>query len=122
MAHELDAPAQTVVAGESCHASHAHDCCAAKKPRKQIAHSSQPPAAGPSFTQLPETMMKDCPLTVNATAAISKNSSHVGDPARGPLAVLPFIESTSEQSDTFLAAPVLPNRGPTYLRCCVFLI
>jgi hypothetical protein len=122
MAHELDEPAQTVVAGESCHASHSHDCCAAKKPKKQIARSSQPPAAVPSFTQLPETMMKDCPLVVSATAVVSKNSSHVADPARGPLAVLPFIESTSEQFDTFLPAPIVPNRGPTYLRCCVFLI
>jgi hypothetical protein len=122
MAHELDELAQTVVASESCHASHSHDCCATKKPRTKIARSSLQPAAGPSFTQLPERMMKDCPLVVNATAAISKNSSHLPDPARGPIAVLPFVETSSEQSDTFLVVPVVSNRGPTYLRCCVFQI
>jgi hypothetical protein len=122
MAHELDDSTQAVVAGESCHTSHSHDCCATKKPKKQIARSSQLPAAGPSFAQLLYGMMKDCPLVVNATAAISKNSSHLPDPARGPVAALPFIETTSEQSDTFLVIPFLPNRGPTYLRCCVFLI
>src|ERR1044071_4138464 len=83
MAHELDDSAQAVVAGESCHASHSHDCCPTKKPKNQVVRSSQQPAAGPSFTQLPRGMMKDCPLVVNATAAISKNSSHLPDPARG---------------------------------------
>ena len=120
MAHELDDSAQAVVAGESCHVSRSHDCCATQKPKKQVVRSSQQP--GPSFAQLPRGMVKDCPLVVNATAAISKNSSHLPDPARGPVAVLPLIATVSEQSDTFLAVPVLPNRGPTYLRCCVFLI
>lgn len=123
VAHELDDSTPTVVAGESCHTSHSHDCCATKKqPKKQIVRSSQLPIAGPSFAQLPHGMMKDCPLVVNATAAISKNSSHLPDPARGPIAVLPFVETRSEKSDTFLVVPYLPNRGPTYLRCCVFLI
>ena len=122
-AQELDESAQTVVAGESCHTSHSHDCCATKKqPKKQIARSSQLPIAGPSFAQLPHGMMKDCPLVVNATAAISKNSSHLPDPARGPITVSPFVETTFEKSDIFLSVAYLPNRGPTYLRCCVFLI
>lgn len=105
MAHEAEDSAQTIVASESCHA-----------------HSSQRLTTGPSFTPGPRGMVKDCPLIVNATAATSKNSSHLPDPARGPVAVLPFVETASEQSDTFLVVPVLPNRGPTYLRCCVFLI
>jgi hypothetical protein len=122
MAHELEEPAQGVVAGESCHTSHSHDCCATKKTKKQIVRRSQQPAAGSSLAQLPHGMMKDCPLVVNATAAISKSSSHLPDPARGPVAVSPLIVTASEQSEAFLVVPVLPNRGPTYLRCCVFLI
>jgi hypothetical protein len=122
MAHESEDSAPTIVAGESCHAERSHDCCASQKPKKQIARSSQPPTAGPSFNPEPRGTMKDCPLVVNATAATSKNSSHLPDPARGSVAVLPFVETASENSDTFLVVPVLLNRGPTYLRCCVFLI
>ena len=109
MAHESEDSTRTIVAEESCHA-----------------HSSQRPSAGspfvPAFIPMPRGMMKDCPLIVNATAATSKSSTNLPDPARGPAAVLPFVETVSEQSDTFLVVPVLPNRGPTYLRCCVFLI
>jgi len=122
LAHESDDSAQTIVAGESCHTTHSHDCCATKKQKKQILSHSQQPAAIPSFVPVSRGMMKDCPLVVNATAATSKNSSQLPDPARGPVTVLPFIETTSEQSDTFLVVPFPPNRGPTYLRCCVFLI
>ncbi len=124
MAYEADDSAQTVVAGESCHTEHSHDCCATKKAKKQIARNSQHAAAPsvPSFLPMPTGMMKDCPLVVNATAATAKNSSHLPDPARGPVTVLTSVETTPEQSDSFLVAPILPNRGPTYLRCCVFLI
>lgn len=126
MAHEpADDSAQTIVAGESCHSARSHDCCATQKPKKQIARTHRPVAAPsfvPSFAPAPRGMMKDCPLVVNATAAMSKTSGHVPAPARGPVAVLPSVETTSEQFDTFLVVPFLPNRGPTYLRCCVFLI
>ena len=123
MAHELsEDSAQTIVAGDSCHAARSHDCCATQKPKKQIAHDSKRPTAAPSLNPAPRGAMKDCPLVVNATAATSKSSGNLPDPARGPVAVLPFVETASEQSDTFLVVPVLPNRGPTYLRCCVFLI
>jgi len=122
LAHQADDSAQTIVAGESCHTTHSHDCCATKKQKKQALSHSQQPTAMPSFVPVSRGMMKDCPLVVNATAATSKNSSQLPDPARGPVTVLPFIETTSEQSDTFFVVPFPPNRGPTYLRCCVFLI
>lgn len=119
-AHESEDSAQTIVAGESCHTERSHDCCATQKPKKQIAPTS--PTTGPTLSPGPRGMMKDCPLVVNGTAATSKSSSPLPDPARGPVAVLPFVQTASEQFDTFLVVPVLPNRGPTYLRCCVFLI
>ena len=127
MAHDADDSAPTVVvAGENCHSAQSHDCCTGKKPKKQIAHHSQRqtavPSSLPSFIPGPRGMMKDCPLAVNATAATSKTSGYVPDPAREPVAVLPFVETTSEQFDAFFVTPFLPDRGPTYLRCCVFLI
>jgi hypothetical protein len=103
MAPHNSAPATVV--GKSCHAKHA----------KQ-------PLTVATLAPAPHGTMNDCPLVVNATAATSKNSGHLPDPARGPVIVAPFIESTSAQQTTFVLALSPPNRGPTYLRCCVFLI
>jgi hypothetical protein len=97
---------QTVVASQSCHAK----------------HSKQPKEGVPSLAPAPRGAMKDCPLAVNATAVTSKNSGHLPDPGRGPVSALPLIEKTTVQSDTSLIVAYLPNRGPTHLRCCVFLI
>ena len=116
---------QTVVAGESCHAvaPSAHDCCAAKKPaKKKIASNTKQPQHLPAFTPTPRGMMKDCPLVVNATAATSKNSGHVADPGHEPVAILPLIQTKTDQLNISRVKSFLPNRGPTHLRCCVFLI
>jgi len=66
--------------------------------------------------------MMDCPLAVNATAVLSKagaDDSNVALPTsaeRGPL-------SNLTKQTIVLGRPLrLPNRGHTYLRCCVFLI
>ena len=99
---------QTVVAVPSCHA-HAKQANGA-------------PSRAPSFAPAPRGMMKDCPLLTSATAATSKNSGHLPDPGRGPVSDLPLIAQTTVQSTTSRVVPYLPTRGPTYLRCCVFLI
>ncbi len=103
MGAEAQNHAQTVVARPSCH---------------QAKHSN----GEPSFTPAPRETVKECPLVVNATAATSKNSGHLPDPGRGPVFTLPLTEKTTVQSKTSLVVGFLPNRGPTHLRCCVFLI
>ncbi|HEX5873371.1 MAG TPA: hypothetical protein VFY60_01905 [Pyrinomonadaceae bacterium] len=122
---EADDSSQTVVAGESCHvaAPSSHDCCAPKKPsKKRIVSNTRQPEGLPAFMPAPRGMMKDCPLVVNATAATSKSSGYVADPGREPVAVLPLIQTKTEQLNISHVKSVLPNRGPTHLRCCVFLI
>src|SRR5215217_5874601 len=84
--------ANTIEAGESCHAAHSHDCCATKKPKKQTARTVKQPEGVTSFAPAPRDMMKDCPLVVNATAVTSKSSTHVPDPGRVSVAVLPSFE------------------------------
>jgi hypothetical protein len=105
LAAESQHETQTVVVSQSCHAKHA-------KQREGV----------PSFAPAPRETTKDCPLVVSATAAISKNSGHLPDPGRAPVSALPLIEKTTVQSSTSLVVAYLPNRGPTHLRCCVFLI
>ena len=112
----------TIEAGESCHAARSHDCCATPKPKKQTAAKVKQPEGLASFAPAPRDMMKDCPLVVNATAATSKNSTHVPDPGRVSVAVLPRFEKQTELADNTLVVSFLPNRGPTHLLCCVFLI
>ena len=112
----------TVEAGDSCHAVQSHHCCAAKKPKKHVARNLRKPVGLPTFAPGPHDMMKDCPLAVNATAATSKSSTHASDPGRTPVAVLPSFEKQTARADNNLVVSFLPNRGPTHLRCCVFLI
>lgn len=120
---ESNDPVPTVEAGDSCHAVRAHDCCASKASKKQVARKSAPAPEGvSSFVPVPRGTMKDCPLIMNATAATSKSSTHSQDPASGPIAILPRLEKQTQLVDSVPVVQFLPNRGPTHLRCCVFLI
>jgi hypothetical protein len=70
----------------------------------------------------PFSTMMDCPLAVNATAALSKARP---DESGGDLLLPHTADSFSyfkEQLTALTPPSLLPNRGHTYLRCCVFLI
>src|SRR5215213_7108144 len=115
----------TVEAAASCHAKRSHDCCTAVKaaPKKRVTSNLKRQLGGvPSFVPGPRGMMNECPLVVNSTAVTSKNSTHVPDPGRAPIAALPSFEKQAAHTDDTLVAPFVPYRGPTHLRCCVFLI
>ena len=116
------ASANVVETGNSCHAKHSHDCCTAAKAKakKRVASNLKP--AGLSFVPAPQGMMSECPLVVNSTAVSSKKSTHLPDPGREPVAALPSFDKPSEHTDPNFVVSFLPNRGPTHLRCCVFLI
>ena len=98
----------TAVSGRSCH----H---AAKSEAK-------PPKGVPSFMPGPRGNMKDCPLAVSTTAITAKTSNHLPAPGSAPTAGLPVISHETIQLANFFPKPIPPNRGPTYLRCCVLLI
>jgi hypothetical protein len=107
---------------ESCHAKRSHDCCSTAKPKKQVASNLKLLEGVASFIPAPLGMMRDCPLVIGSTAATSKNSTHVPDPGRASVAALPSFEKQTELTDNTVVRPFLPDRGPTHLRCCVFLI
>jgi hypothetical protein len=118
--------ANVIDAGSSCHAKRSHDCCTASKAapkKKRVATNLRQQLAGvPSFVPSPRGMMNECPLVVNSTAVTSKNSTHVPDPGRGPVAALPSFEKQIEYTNNTPVVSFLPNRSPTHIRCCVFLI
>lgn len=121
LSSDPDISAQAVVSGESCHAAGSHEG-SSQKPKKQTAKSTKQPKGVPSFAPGPRGMMKDCPLVVNATAVTSKSNAHLPEPGRAQVAVLPLIDNRTAQLVTSSLIKIPPNRGPTYLRCCVFLI
>lgn len=121
MAAATEDDVQTVVAGDNCNSARSHDCCTRPK-ATQTESSPKQPEGIPSFVPAPRGMMKDCPLVVNATAATSKNSGHVPEPGREPVSAVLLIENNTEHANTVSVVSFLPNRGPTHLRCCVFLI
>jgi hypothetical protein len=99
---------------ESCHAKPKQ-----AKQRKANSNLNEKLAGISSF---PRGRVTECPLMIGATAVVSKSSSNSPDLAGAKTAALPLAVNGSELPLRHIGDPFLPNRGPTYLRCCVFLI
>ena len=126
-------PAVLMASGEACasHGAKAKRAATSKTAKhhvnsKSLAISRNAPYAvgntGLLATAGGSSSMMNCPLAVNATAALSKSGPDVVD---GSFAVARANElpvDGLEQITPFARPPRLPNRGHTYLRCCVFLI
>jgi hypothetical protein len=132
----LDAnESSAAVSGESCNRNGQHDCCTRPnapktKVKKQIARhhrqaqsivGSASATSSSALTELPHGM-KDCPLMTSATAVTAKSNGSLPDPVHSAVAVLPAIKTRSEQTEFTPVHSFVPNRGPTHLHCCVFLI
>jgi hypothetical protein len=126
----------TVAAGDACASMQSRDCCASHG-RKTVANStsksavlsapeSGPPApssvAGAVALGATQSTMMDCPLAVNATAALSKATPDKSRTALAHTRASGTLQPHREQATALASPPLLPNRGHTYLRCCVFLI
>ena len=70
----------------------------------------------------PFSLMMDCPLAVNATAALSKARPDDSGGDLLPASSLDSFTVFKEQLTALTPPSLLPNRGHTYLRCCAFLI
>lgn len=126
MAAQPAKSAQAAVEGDSCHTAHAHDCCAKPEPKQSKPKESEigPRLTGSflSLASVPRGMMSDCPLAVSATAIAAKNNSDTPDSTQTTHSELSPTADHGELPRKHVVAPLLSNRGPTYLRCCVFLI
>ena len=123
----LSANASTIVAsGGACASMQSHHCCA-----KHGAHSAPKATAKtnptdvtmlvPALAGIPATMV-DCPLVVNAAAALSKVGSDQSSAALPSAAGRTSLSDSPAQASAFVRPLRLPNRGHTHLRLCVFLI
>ena len=124
--HHSDQGQTVVASGHACSsgaAKKSHDCC------KKSAANSKPvtPAKNSSARMLELSgsssgAMNSCPLAVSRSSVVAKTRE--SDSNSAPTAtqsILPDLSSAERTSP--LSSPLrLPNRGHTYLHCCVFLI
>ena len=113
---------ETIVAADSCAASHSHDCCA-KKRHTQTAKSVTSDVNGQfQLTALPPRAMESCPMAVNSSAIVSKTDTNSSPEAVTPSVEVPSAAKATATVHRSANTSNLFNRGPTYIRCCVFLI
>jgi hypothetical protein len=120
----------TIVADEACASMHAHDCCSRRSAKLAQGAAttlgrefSNPLDSAVIPAELGATStMRDCPLAVNATAALAKAGQDQLTTALQSSGAGAFGSNTDEQTAAFARPLRPPNRGHTYLRCCVFLI
>ena len=122
----------TIVSDESCASTGSHDCCAQKKASTQAKPQAKTRVSLQLATRLvlSESLnpsrsggMSECPLALSRAVAITKatdNKQLADSVATGFTA--PLISDSPEQHTALSPMARLPNRGHTYLRCCVFLI
>lgn len=123
-----------IVSGDACATTKGHDCCAKKNAEATKAKAAEPTSKPSlktatlisqteSISPQPSGGMRDCPLALSRAVAVTKTSGgkQVDAPTALPLKAL-TIETSTEQHISLTPVARLPNRGLTYLRCCVFLI
>ena len=118
---------QTVVAsGHACSSGEAkksHDCC--KKSAESVKPATPTNNSNAALFELSGSSsgaMNGCPLAVSRASVVAKTRENDFKSATAPAqSILPDLNSAERTAP--LSAPLrLPNRGHTYLRCCVFLI
>ncbi len=121
--HHLKQSSKIVASGHACSSQKPHDCC-------QKSHDEIRPKA-PQSSSLntaltasgrSSSVPTSCPFAVSRTAVVTKAQG-------GDKSVSALLVKTSRPAQIFLEQPAplspplrMPNRGHTYLRCCVFLI
>jgi hypothetical protein len=137
-------PSTIVASGDVC-AAHSGDCCARRQQARGSAHGANhhaEPATSPalkseksdtrsanlpasalgSSVETTPSTMDSCPLAVNATAALSKVDRERSSSVYAVTQLNASLSNSTFQTIALSPPLRLPNRGHTYLRCCVFLI
>lgn len=112
-----------VASGHACASGQSHNCCKKSSNKAATRSETDSSATTPVTTNsFPSGLMNGCPLALSRAAVVTK--------AQGAdLSAFPALTHSTLPAESLLdqkaalSPPVrLPNRGHTYLRCCVFLI
>jgi len=122
MAASRDRREQAAVEAPSCHSAQEHHCCSKPQRAKQSTVDPKLTELFLALTSVPRSSMSDCPLAMSATAITAKVNSNSPESDQTAKTDPPLTTSSRELRQLHFAVPLVPNRGPTYLRHCVFLI
>lgn len=121
--HHSKTSSTIVASGHACASKESHDCCQ-KSSGENSPNSSQSKSANDALVTSGRSSSTptNCPFAVSRAAVVTKAQGRDAN-ASAALAV----SSPAQQNCTEQVAPLspplrLPNRGHTYLQCCVFLI
>lgn len=101
-----------------------HNCCKRSSTEVKPKERRLSPGAATwiRFDSSSSGLMKDCPLARSKTAVVTKSRSSKTDASPGLANSYLPAQDFLEQPTSLSTSARLPNRGHTYLRCCVFLI
>jgi hypothetical protein len=112
----------TVVSGDACASMQSHDCCAKHRGKTSAQRRTVTGAAQGIEIIGISPAMTDCPLAINATAALANPRTDQSKTIALTNSAINQNLEPLEHRGAFLHPLRLPNRGHTYLHCCVFLI
>ena len=131
---EHESSLAAIVSGDACAASGSHDCCAKKKTeagaktknanKRLTLKLATLISQSESLNTGPSSGGRECPLALSRAIAITKRSDNNRQSAT-PIVIAkttPEVPVPTAQHAALSRPSRLPNRGHTYLRCCVFLI
>ena len=120
--HDSARKATIAPSGHACSSGRSRDSKKARQAKPEVERTSKSDTALVTLGGSSSGMIKDCPLGVGRAAIAAKVRTK--EVAAAPVltnSILP-AENVIEQTSPLSPPARLPNRGHTYLRCCVFLI
>jgi hypothetical protein len=122
--HHSEQKATKGATGHACSATGSHNCCS----KKAVEPKPEPKRVSNSKTNLDTVggsssgMMQGCPLALGKATLAAKIREN--ESAAAPIVSHSILRADDllEQTSPLSPPARLPNRGHTYLRCCVFLI
>lgn len=127
--HHAKRTSTIVASGHACSSAKSHSCCSAKSSESTTSESKAHQATAPKVSdQNPVASGRsssgpmNCPFAVSRAVAVNKPQGSEKKSAAVLAHSTPVTESFAEQLVPLSRSLRLPNRGHTYLRCCVFLI
>lgn len=129
ISHHANRTSTIVASGHACSSAKSHGCCSAKNSENTASESKAQQDSSPKVSnQKPVASRRsssgplNCPFAVSRAAVVSKAQGSEKKAAAVLAHSAPDTQSFAEQLVPLSRSLRLPNRGHTYLRCCVFLI
>ena len=122
--HHKESSSTIVASGHACSSKKSHDCCKKSSDEEASPEVSQSNPLNEALVTSGGSSSGpiNCPFAVSRAAVVTKAQGRDMN-ASAVLAVSnPAQQNLLEQTASLSPPLRLPNRGHTYLRCCVFLI